>query len=72
MKINWEYFWAVLGLLLLIAVIGYGIFVIVDEIISYERVWNNGYCQICNESVIPVAHAYTTDYYCINCKRYNQ
>lgn len=38
---------------------------------EHDKEFNNGYCQICGEEVIPIGHAYTTDYYCQKCHRYN-
>jgi hypothetical protein len=55
--------------ILAIAVIVFGIVSITYEGLDLD--FNGGKCEVCGENVIPVAHAYSTDYYCPSCQRYN-
>ena len=59
----------VVGLILIIGVI-IGIGCAIE--FSDDRKFNDGYCQTCGEVVQPVGHAYSTDYYCASCKKYNK
>lgn len=58
-------------IILAILILVVGAYVIIDNVVSYNRIWNNGECQVCNEPTVPIGHAYTTEWYCPNCKRYN-
>ena len=37
-----------------------------------EKRFNDGYCQICEEKVIPIGNRYGGNYYCPNCCRWNE
>lgn len=56
-------------LILAIATLVFGIGGIIYEELDLD--FNGGKCEVCGENVIPVAHAYSTDYYCPSCQHYN-
>ena len=56
--------------ILIIAILIVGIGAIIYE--SMDLDFNNGKCEICGENVVPVGHQFSTDYYCMNCQRYNK
>jgi hypothetical protein len=61
--------------LILVSILITAILVVGIGAIIYEEKdldFNEGKCEICGENVIPVGHHYSTDYYCINCQRYNE
>lgn len=60
----------ILTVTLVIAILIIGIGAIIYEGLNLD--FNDGKCQICEGSVIPVGHQYTTDYYCPNCQRFNK
>lgn len=60
---------AIITLVLMIAILIVGIGSIIYNAMDLD--FNGGKCEVCGENVIPVAHAYTTEYYCPSCGRYN-
>jgi hypothetical protein len=61
--------------LILTLILAITIFVVGTGVLVYEEMdldFNGGKCEICGENVIPVGHQFSTDYYCINCQRYNE
>jgi hypothetical protein len=60
----------ILTLILAITILVVGTGVLVYEVMDLD--FNGGKCEICGENVIPVGHQFSTDYYCINCQRYNE
>ena len=60
----------ILTIILAIVIFVGGIGTIIYESLNLD--FNDGKCQVCGENVIPVGHQYTTDYYCPNCRRYNE
>ena len=60
----------ILAIILIIVILAIGVGTIIYE--SLDLDFNDGKCQVCGENVVPVGHQYTTDYYCINCQRYNE
>ena len=63
--------WIILVIILVIGVISwYGAYLLGEHLT--EKRFNNGYCQVCEEKVIPNGGRYGTQYYCPNCCRWNE
>ncbi len=66
-----KHWWVIFIIILIIGFIFlYGCYSLGERLA--EKRFNDGYCQICGEKVIPVGSRYEAQYYCSNCRRWNK